>query len=132
MKNTEEFERCKTHYKVLGVSKTATLKEIRKAYKDLSLMYHPDKNPSADCVGAFSIISLAHEILSDAQLRKEYDTKYVNIKINTRRNNLFQQVSLMNLNQFLQERTNLEKGNLRNYKNKILTERSNRKTSSKA
>lgn len=56
---------------VLGVSKDATLADIKKAYKDLSRKHHPDKNGGAD--DKFVEIANAYEVLSDDEKRKIYD-----------------------------------------------------------
>lgn len=61
------------HYKILGVSKTATPGEIRKAYLKLSLQYHPDKNPDPNAAEEFKKIAHAYKILSDPEFRQEYD-----------------------------------------------------------
>jgi DnaJ-class molecular chaperone len=61
------------HYEVLGVKQTATCDEIKKAYRRLSLQYHPDRNTTDDAIGKFQKINDAHEILSDKQTRAEYD-----------------------------------------------------------
>ena len=63
-------------YKTLNVPKTATPKEINKAYRKLALQNHPDKVPSSDRDKAqerFKEIGRAHEILSDDEKRKLYD-----------------------------------------------------------
>ena len=65
----EWFE--KDYYKVLGVSDTATDKEIGKAYRKLAKQYHPDANPGSE--ERFKEISAAYDVLGDADQRKEYD-----------------------------------------------------------
>jgi molecular chaperone DnaJ len=65
----EWFE--KDYYKVLGVSDTATDKEIRRAYRKLAKEHHPDANPGSE--DRFKEISSAYDVLSDAEKRKEYD-----------------------------------------------------------
>jgi len=63
------------YYKILGVHKDATPKQIKKAYRDLSLKWHPDKNPDNKEVAEqkFMEISNAYEILSNPDKKKIYD-----------------------------------------------------------
>jgi len=60
-------------YNVLGVSKTASDAEIKKAYRTLSLKYHPDRNPSPDAGEKIREINDAYETLGDSAKRKQYD-----------------------------------------------------------
>ncbi len=61
------------YYDVLGVSKSATKEEIRKAYRTLSKKFHPDLNKEADAETKFKEATEAFEILSDENKRAEYD-----------------------------------------------------------
>jgi DnaJ-class molecular chaperone len=63
----------KDFYKILEVSKNATHEDIKKAYRRLSLKYHPDKNTDKSAVGKFNEISSAYEILGDDEKRRVYD-----------------------------------------------------------
>ena len=62
------------YYKVLGVDKSATQQDIRKAYRKLAKKYHPDVNSTdADAKERFQQINEANEVLSDPEKRKKYD-----------------------------------------------------------
>lgn len=62
------------YYKILGVDKTATPKEIKSAYRKLARKYHPDLNPNnKDAKKKFQEINEANEVLSDPEKRKKYD-----------------------------------------------------------
>lgn len=60
-------------YEVLGVSRDATDDAVKKAYRKLSLQYHPDRNASPEASSKFQAINEANETLSDPQKRKMYD-----------------------------------------------------------
>ena len=61
-------------YKILEVEKTATADQIKKAYRELAMKYHPDRNPG-DAVAEekFKKISSAYSVLGDETKRKQYD-----------------------------------------------------------
>ncbi len=63
-------------YETLGVAKTATPEEIRKAYRALARKHHPDANPDdPKAEERFKEISHAHDVLADPEKRKEYDAQ---------------------------------------------------------
>jgi len=64
-----------SYYDILGINRDASDIEIKKAYRTLSLKYHPDRNPNEEATKKFQEINEAYETLSDASLRKKYDTK---------------------------------------------------------
>src|SRR5271167_538748 len=63
----------KDYYGTLGVKKTATAEEIRKAFRKLARKYHPDVNPDKSAEEKFKAISEANDVLSDPKKRKIYD-----------------------------------------------------------
>lgn len=71
----------KDYYKTLGVSKTATAKEIKKAFRKLAVKYHPDKNQGDKAAEEkFKEANEANEILSNPEKRKQYDELGANWK----------------------------------------------------
>jgi molecular chaperone DnaJ len=65
----------KDYYATLGVSRTATDKDIKQAYRRLARQYHPDVNPgNKSAEDRFKLINEAYEVLSDATKRKKYDS----------------------------------------------------------
>ena len=67
-------EQKRDYYEVLGVSKTATDEEIKKAYRKLAKKYHPDMNPGdKEAEKKFKEASEAYAVLSDKEKRSQYD-----------------------------------------------------------
>jgi molecular chaperone DnaJ len=68
------MEQKRDYYEVLGVEKTATPEEIKKAYRKLAIKYHPDKNPGDKAAeDKFKEAAEAYEVLSNEEKRKRYD-----------------------------------------------------------
>jgi curved DNA-binding protein len=64
----------KDYYSILGVDKSATAEEIKKAFRKLAVKYHPDRNPDNKAAEErFKEISEAYEVLSDSEKRQKYD-----------------------------------------------------------
>ncbi len=62
------------YYEILGVTKTSTPEEIKKAYRVLALKYHPDRNPdNKEAENSFKEATEAYEVLSDKEKRARYD-----------------------------------------------------------
>ncbi len=64
---------AKDYYQSLGVTKSASADEIKKAYRKLALQYHPDRNKSKEADGKFKEVTKAYEVLSDAGKKQTYD-----------------------------------------------------------
>lgn len=64
----------KDYYKILGVERSATVDDVRKAYRKLAMKYHPDRNPGdKSAEDRFKEINEAYQVLSDPQKRARYD-----------------------------------------------------------
>ena len=62
------------YYDILGVSKNADDTTLKKAYRDLAMKYHPDRNPNnKDASDKFKEASQAYEVLKDKEKRSAYD-----------------------------------------------------------
>lgn len=75
LKEVKEFMKKNKddYYSVLGVEKSASQDELKKAYKKLALKFHPDKNQAPGADEAFKTISVAFSVLGDEEKRKNFD-----------------------------------------------------------
>ncbi|RLN91294.1 hypothetical protein BBJ28_00018276 [Nothophytophthora sp. Chile5] len=73
----EKKTQRRTHYDVLGLEKVATCDQIKKAYRKLALVYHPDKSNTASHVDLFKEMTAAYNVLSDESARAKYDRELV-------------------------------------------------------
>ncbi|KAG7355107.1 chaperone protein DnaJ [Nitzschia inconspicua] len=60
-------------YRILGISRNASVAEIKQAYRKLAKEYHPDANPNKDTTEQFQDINRAYEVLKDPDLKRKYD-----------------------------------------------------------
>ncbi|KAL3637633.1 hypothetical protein CASFOL_018504 [Castilleja foliolosa] len=68
-----EIKKKKDYYEILGLEKSCSAEDIRKAYRKISLKVHPDKNQAPGAEEAFKMVSKAFQCLSDDEGRKRYD-----------------------------------------------------------
>jgi curved DNA-binding protein CbpA len=61
------------HYAVLGVAPSASLADIKKAFRQKAAFYHPDRNDAPDAARRFQAVQKAYEVLSDEASRQAYD-----------------------------------------------------------
>uniref|UniRef100_A0A915PUT2 DnaJ homolog subfamily B member 9 n=1 Tax=Setaria digitata TaxID=48799 RepID=A0A915PUT2_9BILA len=65
---------AKDYYELLGVKRDASTAQIKKAFRNLALKYHPDRNSDPGAHEKFREIAAAYEVLGDEQKRRNYDT----------------------------------------------------------
>lgn len=70
---TNKINNCKDYYEILGVSKTASDCDLKKAYRKMALQLHPDKNFAPGATEAFKAVGKAFSVLSDPEKRNQYD-----------------------------------------------------------
>ncbi len=102
----------KDYYQILGIAKTATQDEIKKAYRKLAIKYHPDKtqgNKAAE--EKFKEVSEAYEVLSDKEKRQKYDQLGANWK------QYEQNPNYQNFYQNYQQNFNKQQSNKRTHSN---------------
>ena len=65
------------YYDILGVNRSASKDEIKKAYRNTAFKHHPDKNPEhiAEAETVFKAVKLSYDVLADAAKRRKYDAK---------------------------------------------------------
>ena len=69
-----QAEENRDFYKILGLRRNVQEKQIKKAYRKLSMQYHPDKNPGDEKARTmFQDVAAAYEVLSDKEKRRIYD-----------------------------------------------------------
>lgn len=66
----------KNYYSILGVSRNASVQEIKQAFRKLAVKYHPDKSNDSSTASKFIEITEAYEVLRDLQKKQQYDVYY--------------------------------------------------------
>lgn len=66
------------YYNILGVDEKSDIKEIKKAYRELSLKWHPDKNKDPEAINKIQLINQAYATLGDEEKRRQYDEQRKN------------------------------------------------------
>ncbi|MFE8644379.1 MAG: J domain-containing protein [Comamonadaceae bacterium] len=61
------------HYEALGLAGSASLADIKKAFRQKAAQLHPDRNPAPDAAARFQAVQKAYEVLSDDEQRQAYD-----------------------------------------------------------
>ncbi|MBL7851401.1 MAG: DnaJ domain-containing protein [Cyclobacteriaceae bacterium] len=64
----------KDYYKILRISRLASAADVKRAYRRLAVLFHPDKNSSPEALRLFQEVNEAHEVLSDPLKRSNYDS----------------------------------------------------------
>lgn len=70
----------KDYYKILGVTHLASPADIKRAYREMSMKWHPDRNPNEDVTSIMQDINEAYAILKDETKRARYDHEYLAFK----------------------------------------------------
>jgi curved DNA-binding protein CbpA len=68
----------KDYYSILGIARTASTIEIKRTYRRLAVLYHPDKNSDPEAAELFKKINEAYDVLGDSEKRKVYDIRLEN------------------------------------------------------
>ena len=61
------------HYAALGLASSATLADVKKAYRQKAAYYHPDRNDAEDAADRFRAVQAAYDVLSDTDKRQAFD-----------------------------------------------------------
>lgn len=100
--------KAKTHYEVLGLQPTATYNEIKSAYYELTLKYHPDRNKSESAKEIFNEISNAYDVLSRYETRKQYDrTQLINQDLQSSKNKSYESFKPINMRSYKNQPINI-------------------------